>query len=239
MPVSVTSMEKLFGLSLSAEQLKGVMEVLAVELAPLERIAVEAEERRSKDRARKRRGDSADVPRNIQGSSTEIPRIARDGDILSKNSTLELSLPPSIPPSPPETPFWREFIEAYPKREGGMDEAAAEKGFAAACRRTDPQVIIAGAKAYHAEMSKQQKIGTQFILKPRKWLNDCGWTNYQPKAVTPIQPRVTVFEGTPAWEAHKRANPRLTARDLKDEHGRFIGRGWYFPTEYPEQERAA
>jgi hypothetical protein len=51
--------------------------------------------------------------------------------------------------------------------------------------------------------------------------------------------RIMVKEGSPAWDAWKRTGKRFAAQDLKDEHGRVIGRGWYFETEFPPEVKAA
>lgn len=233
MTVSLASLQKLATLGLSTEQMAAVLEVLAVELAPLE-------DRRARDRDRKIRGrhggNSEDSPRNIHGTSAECHGLARERDIIYSRDSI------SPPLSPPLSAEFRAFWDAYPKRDGGSDEGAAEKAFEAAAKRVDPQAIIAGAVAYAAEMRRTGKIGTQFVLKARKWLNDGGWRDYEakPAAVAPAAKRVTVMEGTPAWEAWKRTGRRFSAQDLKNEHGQIVGRGWYFETEYPpHQEKAA
>lgn len=231
MTVSLPSLKRLATLGLSTEQMAAVLEVLAVELAPLE-------DRRMKDRDRKIRkrngGNSDDDPPTFRGQAAENPGLARERDNISSRDNKN-----SPPQSPPVSADFRAFWEAYPKRDGGADEAAAEKAFAAAVRRIDPQVIIAGAAAYAAEMRRTGKIGTQYVSKARKWLNDAGWRDYDAKPAVVPQPRVMVFEGTPAWKAWERTGRRIAARDLKDEHGRVIGRGWYFESEFPPEEKAA
>ena len=66
------------------------------------------------------------------------------------------------------------------------------------------------------------------------------WRNKQPNAPPPPT-QVPVIEGSEAWAAWQRAKgKRLPTTDLKDERGNAIGkRGWYFPTEFPDQKGAA
>ena len=68
MTVSLASLQKLMSLYLSTEQMAGVIEVLAVELAPLETLKRELEAKRAKDRDRKIRGKS----RERSGKSTGV-----------------------------------------------------------------------------------------------------------------------------------------------------------------------
>ena len=55
--MNVENLKKLMSLGLTTEQMAGVIDVLAVELAPLEAMRADAELRRSKDRLRKFRGN--------------------------------------------------------------------------------------------------------------------------------------------------------------------------------------
>lgn len=230
MPVSFASMDKLFGLGLSTEQLKGVMEVLAVELAPLE-------ERRNKDRLRKRQRESTDGPQKIHGTSVESPQIARNVDINSLPSeTIKTNLP--LSPSKPEPDGFDAFWACYPKRSGAADRKAAVKAFGPAVKRADLETILHGARAYNSEMTAKGKIGTEFVKQARTWLNADGWTEYQsssPLASVERPSGVYVKYGTDAgdaWERHYRVVlKKVPPRDFKG--------GWWHPTEYPEERSAA
>lgn len=65
------------------------------------------------------------------------------------------------------------------------------------------------------------------------------WAGRQPNAPPP-PPQFAVIEGSEAWAAWQRVRKkRLPVTDLQDPAGHPIGkRGWYFPTEFPEQKGA-
>jgi len=155
-----------------------------------------------------------------------------------------LDNPPSNPPLLPEPSAFTEFWNAYPPREGGSDRDGAEKAFVAATKRADPAAIIAAAGRFGQEMRRIGKAGTQFVPKARKWLNDGAWKDFDSPAVSTGQranvQMVPVIEGSEAWTAWERVKgKRLPVTDLKDPTGHPIGkRGWYFPTEFPEQKGA-
>lgn len=252
MSVSTASLQKLMSLGLTTEQLSAVVEVLAVELAPLEA-------RRSADRARKRNGNSADVPQNIRGSSAEIPQIARVEDNTNlpnldlEKHTLSLSKPLPVNPRAAgtnpralgtnpravaqEPEDFAAFMAVYPKRSGAVDRKQALKAFTPALKRANLETILHGAKAYNAEMTAKGKIGTEFVKQARTWLNADGWTEYQsstPLAAVEHPSKVYVSYGTDAgdaWERYYRTVlKKVPPRDFKG--------GWWHPSEYPEQEAA-
>jgi len=132
------------------------------------------------------------------------------------------------------------FMAVYPRRAGAVDRKQALKAFAPALKRADLQTILHGARAYNAEMTAKGKVGTEYVKQARTWLNADGWAEYQAQTDTvPGKKRITVFEGSTAWNAWKATGKRFNATDIKDDNGRVIGRGWYFDTEYPEQEKVA
>lgn len=255
MTVSLTSLKKLMSLNLSTEQMAGVIEVLTVELAPLEA-------RRAKDRARKGCGNSAEVPRNIHGNSTEIPAIppTPPRDILTTNTRV-LEITPQPPTagnsrlsgtnpratgtnpraSEQEPEGFDAFWTAYPKRDGNADRKGAVKAFAPAVKRAgDHSLITRAAARYAAHCREKGKLGTEFVKQARSWLNGDLWREWLPQEPTKAAvSRVMVREGSPAWDAWKRTGRRFNAMDLKDDNGHVIGRGWYFESEFPAQEQAA
>jgi hypothetical protein len=184
MTVSLASLQKLMSLNLSTEQMAGVMEVLTVELAPLEALDQERRERLAKDRARKFRGtiqgNSTEIPRNIGGNSTEIPPRARvedkplNSNLVDRSRNNSSPFPPSLP-KPPETEGFEEFWDAYPKRDGSADRKGAEKAFRAALRRASLETIIDGALHFSDAMTARGKAGTEFVPQARTWLNGDRW----------------------------------------------------------------
>lgn len=178
--------------------------------------------------------------RQIDGEIT-LSRVERDINPFFLKEGLDY--PPSNPPLLLEPSAFTEFWNAYPPREGGSDRDGAEKAFAAATKRADPAAIIAAAGRFGQEMRRIGKAGTQFVPKARKWLNDGGWKDFEAQSVSsaPPPPQVPVIEGSEAWTAWQRVKgKRLPVTDLKDQSGHPTGkRGWYFPTEFPDQKGAA
>lgn len=229
MTISLTSVQKLMSLGLTTEQMAGVVEVLAVELAPLEAMRADAELRRSKDRMRKLRGNSKESSMEKERSPTP-PK--------EKQPTI-VGLTPITPFSEP--PGFSDFWATYPSRDGNKDRKGALKAFGPAVERAGGhEPIIRAASRYAVHCREKGKVGTEMVKQARSWLNGDLWSEWLPQEPTsPAVKRIPVKEGTPAWDAWKRTGQRFNAMDLKDEHGHVIGRGWYFPTEYPPQEQAA
>lgn len=171
-------------LNLSTEQMAGVMEVLTVELAPLEALEQERRERLAKDRARKFhgniQGNSTEIPRKQSGKSSENPRLARveDNKIPSTNlDNKNLPLSPSRAVSPSEPDGFGQFWAVYPKRDGAMDRKSAVKAFGAALKRASLTTIIEGAEHFAEAMTHRGKVGTEFVPQPRTWLNGDRWND--------------------------------------------------------------
>lgn len=250
MKCSLESFQKLISLGLSTEQMAGVLEVLAVEFAPYEAMKAEIDARKSKDRARKFRGNSVEVPKipptpprditnNLQGLeiSPQPPTVASS----RLNGTNPRSLGTNPRASEQEPEGFDAFWAAYPKRDGNADRKGAVKAFAPAVKRAgDHSLITRAAARYAAHCREKGKIGTEFVKQARSWLNGDLWREWLPQEPTKAAvSRVMVREGSPAWDAWKRTGRRFNAMDLKDDHGHVIGRGWYFETEFPPQEQAA
>ena len=92
--MNVENLKKLMSLGLTTEQMAGVIDVLAVELAPLEAMRADAESRRSKDRLRKFRGNSMETPVEIPVQSPTPP--------IDITTTLVLE---KLPPTPKASRF--------------------------------------------------------------------------------------------------------------------------------------
>lgn len=247
MTISILSLQKLMSLNLSTEQMAGVIEVLAAELAPLE-------SRRAKDRARKSGGSSTEVPRIICGSSTEIPSNSPTPPKDNNNTNLDIkNNPPLSPPLPPnsrlhgtnpraaataEPDGFEAFWAAYPKRDGNADRKGAAKAFGAATKRADGHEVITRAAARYAGHCREKgKLGTEFVKQARSWLNGDLWREWVPQELPPeiVSSRFYVQTGTDAmdaWDAFfKRTKGKLAPRDQRG--------GWWFETQFPPHERAA
>jgi hypothetical protein len=210
-------------LGLTTEQMAGVIDVLAVELAPLETMRKKATERQSRYRQR----DS-----NVTVDVTPSP-------LVPPLSPAPLS-PPIIPPSQLQPDGFAEFWDAYPKRDGGADKKGALKAFGPAVQRAGGKGTILRAVArYAAHCREKGKVGTEFVKQARSWLNGDLWTEWLPQELPPevASSRVYVTTGTDAmdaWDDHfKRTRGKLAPRDQRG--------GWWFDSEYPpsQQEQAA
>jgi len=239
-------------LNLSTEQMAGVIEVLAVELAPMETMRRKAAERQSRFRERDNnviRNVTVENPptplvyninTNLQGLDNPTPTPS-----LPKNSRHHGTNPRALGTNPraveQEPDGFDAFWAAYPKRDGNADRKGAAKAFSAAVKRAgDHGLITRAAGRYAAHCREKGKLGTEFVKQARSWLNAELWREWLPQdPAKPAVSRVMVHEGSPAWEAWKATGRRFSAMDLKDDSGHVIGRGWYFETEYPQQEQAA
>lgn len=173
------SLKRLAVLGLSSEQMSVVLDVLAVELAPMERTRELAAQRQQRYTERhtnvrvtspaQRHDDVIQASRVLDITSTSKQEV-REKD----NLTVIQKAPPSKPLEPPGFAGW---FEIYPKRAGGSDRTAAAKAFGAALKRTSLQNLLDGAKRYSDFCYDGGSYGTQFVLKARKWLNDHGWEN--------------------------------------------------------------
>ena len=157
----------------------------------------------------------------------EIPRLARDGDIISNLPTKENITPHNPPskPKPTEPEGFPEFWEVYPKRDGTADRKGAAKAFGAALKRAPLKTILDGATAYAAHCKAKGNVGTQYVKQARSWLNGDLWGEFQLQAALPAIPVKIIREGTPEWEELKKSRPRLVARDIQTPAG--IIRGEY------------
>lgn len=226
MTVSVASLQKLMSLGLTTEQMAGVIDVLAVELAPLETMRRKASERQERYRQRE-----SNVTDDVEKERSPTPP--------KEKQPTNVGSPPIVPLSEPDgfAAFW----QTYPKRDGNADRKGALKAFGPAVARAGGhEAIVRAASRYAAHCRDKGKIGTEFVKQARAWLNGDLWAEWLPQEPTRAAlSRVMVREGSPAWDAWKATGRRFNAMDLKDEHGHVIGRGWYFESEFPQQEQAA
>lgn len=97
--IYAATLRKLGTLGLSAEQMAGVLDLLADQMQADEERARIEESKREKDRERKRRvrGNSADIPRTDAGNSVALS--------MDSAETVSLSPVPLLPPTPPNNPL--------------------------------------------------------------------------------------------------------------------------------------
>jgi len=247
--MNVENLKRLMSLGLTTEQMAGVIDVLAVELAPLEAMRADAELRRSKDRLRKFRGNSVEIPVETSMESPTPPIDITTTQVLEKlpptpkNSRLHGTNPRSLGTNPRgsgvEPDGFSAFWDAYPKRDGNADRKGAVKAFGPAVTRAGghEQVVRAAAR-YAVHCREKGKIGTEFVKQARSWLNSDLWREWMPQELPPevTSTRVYVLTGTDqmdAWDAFfKRTKGKLAPRDQRG--------GWWFDTEYPPaMEQAA
>lgn len=260
MKCSLESFQKLISLGLSTEQMAGVLDVLAVELAH-KGVRSGAAERQARFRAKKKsEGVTDGVTRNVTSNATgdAIPPTPPIDNITNTQvleitpqppkaggSRLNGTNPRAVGTNPraseQEPDGFDAFWAAYPKRDGNADRKGAVKAFAPAVKRAGDHSLVTRAAARYASHCREKgKIGTEFVKQARSWLNGDFWREWLPQEpIKAAVSRVVVREGSPAWEAWKRTGRRFNAMDLKDDHGHVIGRGWYFETEFPAQEQAA
>lgn len=134
------------------------------------------------------------------------------------------------------TPLFETFWSQYPT-DAGMSKAEAFKVFDKLSPE-DQQAAIAAIPAFRQWVAKQ---GDNYrTVHAVRYLSQRRFEGFAAEQIAkvPGQTRVPVLEGTDAWNVRKARGEKFPSVDIKDDNGRVIGRGWYFPTEYPEQEAA-
>jgi hypothetical protein len=127
---------------------------------------------RKRDKERKYAARHPDIGRTSDGH-------ARDVEINNKlpedNKKTNPPLSPPASSNPTEPPEFAEFWEAYPTRHGPRDRKAAVKAFRAALKRDTFAALMEGAKTYHNQLLKANKLNTEFVKQARTWLNNDCW----------------------------------------------------------------
>jgi len=85
-----------------------------------------------------------------------------------------------------------EFWDAFPKRAGANPKTKAAEKFQTACKRTDPEKIITGAKRYAAMCEADGSLGTKFVAQAVTWLSQERWDDDPPPNPIP-KPKEKVF----------------------------------------------
>lgn len=196
MPVTAATLRKLSTLNLDANQMAGVLELLA-EQQEAEEVRLAAQRER---KARQRAGQS------------------RDSHGTKSGQERDTSFPPEVPPAPPPNPSitnppsppkggsspteFSAFWDLYPNKTG---KAAAQPKFAKARQKASFETIMAGLRAYAAKTDD------------RPWCNPATWLHQERWADEPAhQPR-----GSPQFYRPERPDPfKDLSKELIDEHER-------------------
>lgn len=181
--MNLSSLQKLGTLGLSTEQMAGVIDVLAAELAPCERSRELAAERQSRYLQRhgnvrmplpsKRHSDVDMTSSRVEDNTLPSLTSGKEVKEESKTSLTVSSASKPLPSSDPDG--FGNFWVFYPKRDGSADRKGAVKAFNAALRRTDLKTIMDGVEAFGLAMAERGKVGTEFIPQARTWLNGDRW----------------------------------------------------------------
>ena len=242
MTVSVTSLQKLMSLGLTTEQMAGVIDVLAVELAPVETMRLKAKERQQRYQQRHSNVEhdvSSPTPPSRDIYNTQVlENIPQTPTNSRRHGTNPRALGTNPRGSEAEPDGFSAFWDAYPKRDGNADRKGAVKAYGPAVQRAGGADLVNRAAARYAVHCREKgKVGTEFVKQARSWLNSDLWREWLPQELPPevSSTRVYVTTGTDAmdaWDAHfKRTKGKLAPRDQRG--------GWWFETEYPPMEQAA
>lgn len=229
---NAATIRRIANLNVPVEAMREMFLVLAEQL--------ERDEARKASHAaaqKRHRVGRADITVTSQCNHSEITPRALDNipSLESKEERNPPISPPLSKPLPSEPEGFAAFWALYPKRDGTADRKGAVKAFGPALKRVDLETLLDATRAYAADMKAKGKVGTEFVKQARSWLNGDLWTEYQPTPVDPsaVKP-VPVIIGTPAWAAWIKIRKRAPEIDIRMPDGQ-IKRGWYFPTEFPEQ----
>ena len=94
---------------------------------------------------------------------------------------------------------FKQFWEAYPKRDGANPKAPAEGRFFAAVRSgIAPEEITAAAGRYAVECRAAGLIGTPHVAQAMTWLGQRRWSDYPPPSAV-VAPATGPPIGSPEW----------------------------------------
>lgn len=122
MSVTADMLRRLGALNLAPEAMCEVLSILAD-------VASKDDERKARDRERKRRvrGHSTDIPQTVHGKGAEIP-ADKNGAVVEDNTPLEIMLPmeaTSHPPKPPSSPRGTRISADFKARQAERDVAVS------------------------------------------------------------------------------------------------------------------
>jgi hypothetical protein len=108
---------------------------------------------------------------SVKGSPTTTPSTTPTDSRLTPSTSVDISTADAVA-VPEWTPF-DAFWDAYGKKVG---RGAAEKAWAKATKRADPEVIITAAH-HHTEWHKRSGTEARFIPHASTWLNEKRWAD--------------------------------------------------------------
>jgi len=169
------SLKRLAVLGLSSEQMSVVLDVLAVELAPMERTRELAAQRQQ--RYIERHTNVRVTSSEQRQGNVDLTSLAPVLDNISKPSLEVVRKEESITSDsfPQDPPGFKDFWAIYPPRAGDRDRKPATKAFAAALKRVDLKTLLAGTERYAVDCKAKGKINTEYVKQARTWLNADGW----------------------------------------------------------------
>ena len=105
------------------------------------------------------------------------------------------------------------FWLAYPKRKGTNPKHPARvKFFRAVKSGTDPEAMIAAAKAYASDLARERKEQTEYVCMAVTWLNQRRWEDYEQQE-TNVYNAEEFLRKKKEWEERRLAEKR--ARGIK------------------------
>lgn len=217
MNVSPAHLRKLAELRLDAEQMAGVLELLAS-------LGEAEEERKAKVRERVRRHrekHSCNVTETLPVTLLPPPERPSEPNILPLEDNQ--NLPPIVPPSRKKAKpkaddasfvrFWNEV-----PRKVAKDDAWREFGKLVA-NGTDPETLISAARSW-SEAVRKRGTAEEFIPHPRKWLHSGQWRDYAPGADGPqTGPPQPEFASDAERDAWLKAEKRKAVETVLERHG--------------------
>jgi hypothetical protein len=137
---------------------------------------------------------------------------------------------------------FEQFWSAFPT-DPGMSKIEAAKAF----DKLSPEDQALAIKAIPQFKEWCRKQGESYrTVHACRYLSQGRFQGFEHRLITAAKEAVDiarksvpVMVDSPAWDAWKRTGRRFNPVDIKNTEGHVIGRGWYFPSEYPEQEKAA
>jgi hypothetical protein len=132
----------------------------------------------STKRVQKHRAEKHETLRNVSETECNAPETETETENIDRKKDKPSGRSRSATRPVADSDF-DEFRKVYPKRLGIDPRAPALKKFQEAIRGgAEPAAIIAGAVRYAEHMRKAERIGTQYVMQSKTWLNQRVWEDY-------------------------------------------------------------
>lgn len=126
-------------------------------------------------------GRPKSLPDNDQGKALGSEN-GKQNESEPKAATATATNTPKVPKGT-EPDGFAEFWSTYPRRDGDNPRRTALRAYTAAIRRgADHARIMAGLRAYAADLDAKGKIGTEFVATASAWLNQERFNRAGPAA---------------------------------------------------------